>query len=203
MNIKEVEARTGLKKANIRYYEQEGLLAPKRNVQNNYREYTPEDVEILERVKFLRMLGVSIEDIRRFQKKECTIAELMERREQELEEELRQVSEVREVCRVVKENGTDFGSLDLSLYDLKSMYFKKKGVGLMRLDRIKRLENMGESLLKMWSCVMLAYLPLYGALTLAGYEVPEVVQIGYVVAAVITVAGKIYLNHKIQKCKNL
>lgn len=28
MNIREVEQLTGLKKANIRYYEQEGLLSP-------------------------------------------------------------------------------------------------------------------------------------------------------------------------------
>ena len=33
MNIKEAERMTGLKKANIRYYEQEGLLQPKRNGQ--------------------------------------------------------------------------------------------------------------------------------------------------------------------------
>lgn len=35
MNIKEAEERTGLKAANIRYYEQEGLLHPERNRRNN------------------------------------------------------------------------------------------------------------------------------------------------------------------------
>lgn len=30
MNIKEIERRSGLTRANIRYYEQEGLLAPAR-----------------------------------------------------------------------------------------------------------------------------------------------------------------------------
>lgn len=37
MNIKEVEKITGLTKANIRFYEEEGLVQPKRNEQNNYR----------------------------------------------------------------------------------------------------------------------------------------------------------------------
>lgn len=59
MNIREVEQLTGLKKANIRYYEQEGLLSPQRNVQNNYREYSAGDVEILDKIKLLRTLGVS------------------------------------------------------------------------------------------------------------------------------------------------
>ena len=40
MNIKEVEKVTGLTKANIRFYEEEGLVCPKRNEQNNYRIYT-------------------------------------------------------------------------------------------------------------------------------------------------------------------
>lgn len=44
MNIKEVEKVTGLTKANIRFYEEEGLVCPKRNEQNNYRIYTEVDL---------------------------------------------------------------------------------------------------------------------------------------------------------------
>ena len=35
MNIKEIEERSGLTRANIRYYEQEGLIAPVRR-ENKY-----------------------------------------------------------------------------------------------------------------------------------------------------------------------
>lgn len=65
MNIKEAEERTGLKAANIRYYEQEGLLHPERNRRNNYREYSQEDVEVLERIKMLRTLDVPLREIRK------------------------------------------------------------------------------------------------------------------------------------------
>lgn len=199
MNIREVEAKTGLKKANIRYYEQEGLLAPKRNKQNNYREYSSEEIEILERVKFLRMLGVSIEDIRRFQKKECTIAELMGQREKELQEERKQVEELQKICQIVKESGSGFDALDLSLYDLKTNYFRKKGVKIMRLDKIKQLKQVKGNLLKIWNGVMLAYLPVHGALKLAGHSLPESLQYAYVAIALVTVVGEIYLNNRIQK----
>ena len=38
MTIKEVEAHTGLARANIRYYESQGLISPVRR-ENGYREY--------------------------------------------------------------------------------------------------------------------------------------------------------------------
>ena len=64
MTIKDVENKLGITKANIRYYENEGLISPKRNDTNNYREYSEQDIEQLERIKVLRVLGVPISDIR-------------------------------------------------------------------------------------------------------------------------------------------
>ncbi len=55
MTIKELEERTGLSRANIRFYEKEGLLSPLRR-ENGYREYTEEDVQTLQRIKLLRSL---------------------------------------------------------------------------------------------------------------------------------------------------
>ena len=46
MNISAVEIRTGLTRANIRYYESEGLLHPDR-LPNGYRDYTDSHVETL------------------------------------------------------------------------------------------------------------------------------------------------------------
>ena len=63
MNIKDAEHLTGLKKANIRYYEEMGLLTPERNEQNNYREYGEREVGILKRIKLLRMAGVPLQEI--------------------------------------------------------------------------------------------------------------------------------------------
>ena len=67
MNIKEVEALTGITKQNIRFYEKKGLLSPQRNQDNRYRTYSSEDVETLLQIKLLRKLNVSIENIRDIQ----------------------------------------------------------------------------------------------------------------------------------------
>jgi len=51
MKIKDVEKQVGISKANIRFYEEEGLIHPARNQENNYREYSETDVEQLRKLK--------------------------------------------------------------------------------------------------------------------------------------------------------
>lgn len=64
MTIKDVEEQLGITRANIRFYEKEGLLFPKRNPINDYRNYSAEDLETLKKIMFLRELGVPVESIR-------------------------------------------------------------------------------------------------------------------------------------------
>lgn len=56
MTIQEVEKLAGMTRANIRFYEKEGLITPERNEANNYRAYSNRDVEALRKIKYLRML---------------------------------------------------------------------------------------------------------------------------------------------------
>lgn len=62
MTIKEIESATGLARANIRYYESEGLIHPNRG-SNGYRDYSQEDLDTLLKIKLLRQLRFSLEDI--------------------------------------------------------------------------------------------------------------------------------------------
>ena len=45
MKINEVEAAVGVTKKNIRFYEEEGLISPRREPGNGYRSYSEADVE--------------------------------------------------------------------------------------------------------------------------------------------------------------
>ena len=63
--IEQVAAQTGLTKRTLRYYEEVGLLPPTGRTEGNYRRYTLEDIQRLERIKNLRdLLGFSLADIR-------------------------------------------------------------------------------------------------------------------------------------------
>ena len=63
MKIKEVEQLTGITKANIRYYESQGLISPNRE-SNGYRTYGEIHVRELLKIKLLRILGLPIESIK-------------------------------------------------------------------------------------------------------------------------------------------
>ena len=79
MKINEVEAQVGITKKNIRFYEEQGLLSPRRNSENGYRDYGQAEVETLRRIKLLRKLGVPLEEIRRMQAGRITVADGMRR----------------------------------------------------------------------------------------------------------------------------
>ena len=71
MKINEVEALVGITRKNIRFYEAEGLLTPRRNSENGYRDYGDADIDALQQIKLLRKLGVPLEDIRELKHNEA------------------------------------------------------------------------------------------------------------------------------------
>lgn len=87
MTIQEVEKLAGMTRANIRFYEKEGLITPERNEANNYRAYSDRDVEALRKIKHLRILGISVKDIKRIIENELELPEAAEYRLEELKEE--------------------------------------------------------------------------------------------------------------------
>ena len=89
MRINEVEALVGITKKNIRFYEEKGLLSPRRSTENGYRDYGEAEVETLRRIKLLRKLGVPIEEIRRMQEGTQTVGDGMRRHLVTLEREKR------------------------------------------------------------------------------------------------------------------
>ena len=87
MKINEVEAQVGITKKNIRFYEEQGLLSPRRNSENGYREYGPGEVAALRQIKLLRKLGVPLEEIRQMQTGSRTLGDGMRRHLVTLERE--------------------------------------------------------------------------------------------------------------------
>ncbi len=104
MKINEVEAVCGVTKKNIRFYEEQGLLSPRRDASNGYREYGDEDLAILRRIKLLRKLGVPIEEIRRLFAGEHTVGDVMRRQIVTIEREQRNLEQSARLCREL----TDF-----------------------------------------------------------------------------------------------
>lgn len=112
MKINEVEARVGITKKNIRFYEQEGLLSPRRNHENGYRDYSQQEVDTLMRIKLLRKLGLPLEEIRRLQAGHITVADAMRRHLITLERERENLEQSARLCRQLSEQDMPLDKLD-------------------------------------------------------------------------------------------
>lgn len=112
MKINEVEALAGIPKKNIRFYEEQGLLSPRRNAENGYRDYGDEEVQILRRIKVLRKLGVPIEEIRQMFSGTHTVADGMRRHLISLERERRNLEQSISLCQELKEQDIPVEQLD-------------------------------------------------------------------------------------------
>ena len=111
MKINEVEARVGITKKNIRFYEEQGLVTPRRNSENGYRDYGPEEVAVLQQIKLLRKLGVPLEEIRRMQAG-GTVADGMRRHLVALERERQDLEQSMALCRSLKDREVRLADLD-------------------------------------------------------------------------------------------
>lgn len=157
MKIKEVEQRVGITRANIRYYEEEGLISPARNSENNYRDYSEEDVNRLERIKVLRMLSVPISDIKYLIEGEMQLNEVMEKRLLKLEEEKKDIADIERVCKDIRQRDISFESVDESILgeDGESYVWMERLERIMREDIVK--ERLTRSQLNTNLAIMLAW----------------------------------------------
>ena len=112
MKINEVEALAGISKKNIRFYEEQGLLSPRRNSENGYRDYGENEVEVLRRIKVLRKLGVPIEEIRQMLSGAHTVSDGIRRHIIALERERRNLDQSIGLCRELQNQDIPIASLD-------------------------------------------------------------------------------------------
>lgn len=112
MKIKDVEKQVGISKANIRFYEEEGLIHPARNQENNYREYSETDVEQLQEIKKLRLIGIPVQEIKDIYENRLTLQEALSHRLDEIEKEERTLKETKLTCQKALKSKLDITSID-------------------------------------------------------------------------------------------
>lgn len=111
MTIKEVERQTGMSRANVRFYEREGLISPDRR-NNGYRDYAAKDVELLGRIRLLRSAQMPLEDIRAMHRGELSLTEALCRLMEQLEQAQGDVERALSICKFLCEEGAEYDSLD-------------------------------------------------------------------------------------------
>lgn len=115
MKIQDVEAKTGLDRATIRFYEKEALVVPRR-LENGYRDYTDEDVLCLLKVKLLRQLGVSLLKIKCLQQGSEDFSKVLAQQIELLEQQIQSDTRAKLVCVEIRNAGEEYQSLDAAQY---------------------------------------------------------------------------------------
>lgn len=115
MTIHELEKRTGLPRASIRFYEKEGLIAPKR-LPNGYRDYSEEDALALEKIALLRRLDFSLEQVRRVQIGALPLGLALENQREVLLEQRFEKEKALYLCDVIHQEGASYQTLQPEKY---------------------------------------------------------------------------------------
>lgn len=138
MRINKVEELVGISKKNIRFYEGKGLLNPARNTENGYREYSEEDVEILQKIKLLRQLSVPIEEILKLQQGYLTLEDCMRRHIIALDREEENIKHRKSVCKQLESSKEQFVNMDTGKYFGLMKDMEKEGVRFMNVEHVDK-----------------------------------------------------------------
>ena len=115
MTIKEVEKLTGLTAKSIRLYESKRLITVERNEENDYRNYTEENINRLKRIKVYRYFDFSIEEIKELLNDTPeTVADKIQQKMEEYEYETEDISSKRDL---LNELSKDLSKDKLNLED--------------------------------------------------------------------------------------
>lgn len=115
MTIKEIEALSGMSRANIRYYEREGLLSPHREV-NGYRDYSEADLAALKRIQLLRRLDISLEQIKALQVGQAELAQVLADKADGFAQMEQDTAFAQRACRSLLQDGVTYATLDAQKY---------------------------------------------------------------------------------------
>ena len=145
MKIYQVEELVGITKKNIRFYEDQKLLCPKRNPQNDYREYSLEDVRQLEKIKLLRKLFVPIEEIRLIESGKLSLTQSMNRQIERIEKEEQSAQVMKDLCARLRDETTDLKTLNASFYLSEMDKMESQGTKFKDIQKedIKRKKKSG------------------------------------------------------------
>ena len=104
MNVQDVEKQLNITRANIRFYEREGLISPSRK-ENGYRDYTDEDIIKLKKIVIFRKLGFSVSDIKDILNGTLPLQDAIKNNIENLEKNLEDLTGAIDLCNeIISEN---------------------------------------------------------------------------------------------------
>lgn len=127
MKINELEKMLNISRANIRFYEKEGLLTPERK-DNGYREYDKNEIAILKKIIIYRKLGISIPNIKDIFNGTLALSEAIDNSMSSISSELTELVVSAKLCKELQTQCVENSNFDEIYY----------------WSEIQRMESLGE-----------------------------------------------------------
>lgn len=131
MKTKQLEEMLGITKEALCYYEKEGMIRPKRD-ENNYRNYSQNDIDILKLVLLLRSMEISIDEIKLIMNNELSIREALETKKDYIEKSKMKLESIDQKIKDYvkrKKVKVSFDNKELNEWkDYKTLYFNKNSI---------------------------------------------------------------------------
>ncbi len=135
MKIKQVEELVGITSKNIRFYESQGLIIPER-AENGYREYRQKNIDTLKKIKLLRKLGVSVDEIKSVLSEETALEECLERHIDILEKERENLSNMQNLTSAILEKKCTVNTLETDEWLEEIERMEKEGIDFVNLSKV-------------------------------------------------------------------
>ncbi len=135
MKIKQVEELVGITSKNIRFYENQGLLTPER-AENGYREYHEQNIEALKKIKLLRKLGISVEEIRAVLNHSRSLEDCLEKHLAVLEKERENLSNMQRLSDAILQKRDSIDTLNTNEWLDEMEKLEKEGVDFVDVSKI-------------------------------------------------------------------
>lgn len=163
MKINELEKILNISRANIRFYEKEGLLSPVRK-DNGYREFNENEVAVLKKIIIYRKLGISIPDIKSIFNGDILLSEAVTKNINSMQNEITTLNVSIELCKEISNKNLDDSDFDEEYY----------------WNEIHRRESLGEEFLDV------------AGIDITGFENKKKIKILIVLFFVVFFGGIIY-----------
>lgn len=135
MKIKQVEELVGITSKNIRFYEEQGLLQPRRT-ENGYRDYQTEDVELLKKIKLFRKLGVPVEQIHRLFQGQISMDECLENQKAVLQKEQDNIEKMCTLSQAMLAGSLSIEKLDSDYWLDEVEKMEKEGIDFVNVSKV-------------------------------------------------------------------
>lgn len=135
MKIKQVEELVGITSKNIRFYENQGLLTPER-AENGYREYHEQNIEALKKIKLLRKLGISVEEIRAVLNHSRSLEDCLEKHLAVLEKERENLLNMQRLSDAILQQRDSIDTLNTNEWLDEMEKLEKEGVDFVNVSKI-------------------------------------------------------------------